>query len=387
MSPAPLPSLLATATKSLSPAKTRPLSPTKAATHTGEQSGSEEEEDTRHLLDRMKQTVEIMKRRRSASSLWDGDDDVKPDEDMLHDEQPSAMDIQEENMDEDESDKENDGAGRDVETQSVLQVTGVDEAGRVEEAANEEKDEDAPMDLPLPALTRQSVNPQTPQLESLKHLFSQPKANTVTATPAIQSMRHLFKNVSGDTETPRMDGMRGMFLREERSGQVTATPTFEGIGKMIQTPPVYHASIPDPDVKDDPPAPRKAPAVASTGSRRKTPKSNIGPSKPPSAEPPAALEALPEGDPDTGTSVVPASSRTEASEPAPRKARLLRGRKPTPANDEVCQICRRRRLSDRMSAGTFTNKSTLQTDYKRKNRWSQENQGGLRTGSKFYLPQ
>lgn len=57
----------------------------------------------------------------------------------------SAMDILAETIDEDRSDTENGGAGRVVEKQDVFQVASADEAGRVEEAAKEEKDEDAPM--------------------------------------------------------------------------------------------------------------------------------------------------------------------------------------------------------------------------------------------------
>ncbi|KAL4067490.1 hypothetical protein V8B97DRAFT_1873520 [Scleroderma yunnanense] len=346
-SPAPLPSLLATGTRSISPVKSQPFSPTKLAVHAGEQSGSEEEEDTRSLLDKMKQTVEVMKRRRSVGSLWGGDDEGKLDQEVGHLEQSSAVNNQEEDMD--ESDKENDGAGDDVEmanTQQTAQDAGEAEPDTVyeEKVVANEKDEDAPADLPLPSLTRKSTNPQTPQLESLKHLFSQPKPNTIAATPAVQSMRHLFKNAPPtDTETPRMDDMRNMFLREERSGQVIATPTFEGVGEMMRTPLAYRAGTPDADAaqpaaKNDPPTTQKTSvAVASTATRRRTPRANVSTSKPPPTEPPPELEVLAEEGTAAGTSTrtqPPAAAQKNASGPAPRKARLLRGRKPTPANDE-----------------------------------------------------
>ena len=48
-------------------------------------------------------------------------------------------------MDKDRSDTENGGAGCVVEKQNIFQVASVDEVGCVEEAANKEKDEDAPM--------------------------------------------------------------------------------------------------------------------------------------------------------------------------------------------------------------------------------------------------
>ncbi|KAL4072335.1 hypothetical protein J3A83DRAFT_4093088 [Scleroderma citrinum] len=360
-SPAPLPSLLATATRSISPVKSQPFSPTKLAVHAGEQSGSEEEEDTRSLLDKMKQTVEVMKRRRSVGSLWGGDDEGKLDQEVGHLEQSSAVNNQEEDMD--ESDKENDGAGDDVEmanTQQTAQDAGEAEPDTVyeEKVVANEKDEDAPADLPLPSLTRKSTNPQTPQLESLKHLFSQPKPNTIAATPAVQSMRHLFKNAPPtDTETPRMDDMRNMFLREERSGQVIATPTFEGVGEMMRTPLAYRAGTPDADAaqpaaKNDPPTTQKTSvAVASTATRRRTPRANVSTSKPPPTEPPPELEVLAEEGTAAGTSTrtqPPAAAQKNASGPAPRKARLLRGRKPTPANDEVRPTSEWRWLSNQL---------------------------------------
>ncbi|KIJ04483.1 hypothetical protein PAXINDRAFT_159364, partial [Paxillus involutus ATCC 200175] len=74
-SPAPLPSLLSSATRSRSPTKLQNTSPTKLTAHAEEQSGSEEEEDTRSLLDRMKKTVEEMKRRRSVGPTLETEDD------------------------------------------------------------------------------------------------------------------------------------------------------------------------------------------------------------------------------------------------------------------------------------------------------------------------
>ena len=75
------------------------------------------------------------------------------------------------------------------------------------------------------------------------------------------------------------------------------TPSFEGTDEMMQTTQVYRTSVPDAyvaklDIKDNPPASRKIPAVALTETRRKMPRSNIGTSKPLSAEPPAGLETL-----------------------------------------------------------------------------------------------
>ncbi|KAF9232928.1 hypothetical protein BU15DRAFT_67054 [Melanogaster broomeanus] len=73
-SPARLPSHLSSATRSHSPTKLQNGSPTKLSSHVEEQSGSEEEEDTRSLLDRMRKTVEELKWRRSIGPPLDAED-------------------------------------------------------------------------------------------------------------------------------------------------------------------------------------------------------------------------------------------------------------------------------------------------------------------------
>ncbi|KAI6039174.1 hypothetical protein EDC04DRAFT_2553958, partial [Pisolithus marmoratus] len=82
--------------------------------------------------------------------------------------------------------------------------------------------------------------PQTPNLSPLKHLFSKPKHNVGAATPAVRSMRHLFKGdpVSREgMQTPSMDGVRTMFVREERRGRAgDGTPALEGVKEVMGTP-------------------------------------------------------------------------------------------------------------------------------------------------------
>ncbi|KAG6329949.1 hypothetical protein ID866_9139 [Astraeus odoratus] len=339
-SPAPLPSLSSAATQGLSPKKAQSLSPTKLAAH-AEQSGSEEEEDTRSLLDRMKQTVEVMKRRRSIGPFSGEDEEPNPDRALVKDDQHATTDNQiGEGLSDDGSDKEN--AEKDIEMTSVKRTEGFGTANAAEIgldtcALEEDRDDDAPADLPLPALTRQPANPQTPQLESLKHLFPQTRVTTMAATPAVQSMRHLFRNAPSEVETPPMDGVRMMFLREGRSEHL-ATPTFEGVSEMMQTPLAYRqdtSSVDDAPLvtKSDQPTKGKATAVAALSTtRRRTPRVNAGTSKAPAADPLVAREALAE-DP-AGPLVGSSKPQAETSETVPRKARLLRGRKLTPAVDE-----------------------------------------------------
>ncbi|KIK91166.1 hypothetical protein PAXRUDRAFT_831074 [Paxillus rubicundulus Ve08.2h10] len=350
-SPAPLPSFLSSAIRSQSPTKLQNTSPTKLTTHAEEESGSEEEEDTRSLLDRMKKTVEEMKRRRSVGPICEAEDEeygAKHDLDVGG----TSDDVQGEGLEslnEEGSDKENGGAESGIEIDEAVQQP---EGNTVDENAgvvvvDEEKDEDAPVDFPLPALTRLSI-PQTPTLESLKHLFPQPKSSAASNTPAVKSMRDLFKNTRSDVpHTPRMQGMRDMFLREERGKQISETPVFEGVGEMMQTPPGYREEEgatdedggegignetlhPPPQTES-----HEAPAASTTTTnRRRTPRPNAGASKPTATHKPVAIPALPKGDPAaTGTTeAVPPESHDNA--PPPRKARLLRGRKETPVDEE-----------------------------------------------------
>ncbi|EIW79456.1 hypothetical protein CONPUDRAFT_82884 [Coniophora puteana RWD-64-598 SS2] len=203
------------------------MSPSKAmATFREENSVGDEEGDTRSLLDRMKRTVEDMKRRRSSiglpmSVVSDGehDDAEREDEDM------------EEGQDEDE-----------------------DEAQAVPESSLDiEPSSDA-------APAGEMAAPPTPHLD-LKHMFAQPKgvqstpavkslrdlfkpstehahAAEVGETPRMDSLRHMFSNVEREDarSTPRMDGLRHMFPNEERLGGVGGTPAYEGVGEMFGTP-------------------------------------------------------------------------------------------------------------------------------------------------------
>ncbi|KAH7911483.1 hypothetical protein BJ138DRAFT_1150446 [Hygrophoropsis aurantiaca] len=202
--------------KSVSPSKTHlNLSPSKMEDlREEEQSGSEEEEDTRSLLARMKQTVEEMKRRRSVGPSRDNDEDGNSEKDEDEHEAASHDGSDKENGGAVDSDRENPDISSDIDdAKNEIQVLKPDE----KLASN-------------PA-------PQTPHLETLKHLFPAPKAGV--NTPAVRGMRDLFKQSKGVTmtSTPRMDGLRDMYLREGK--RAPDTPAFEGMEEMLTAPDGY----------------------------------------------------------------------------------------------------------------------------------------------------
>lgn len=342
---APLPGLFATtlntnATKTdvVGKGRSRSLSPVKMAMRFGSpakvgvsieereeegRSESDDEENTRSLLDRMKQTVEGLKRRRSESALvqsgessgstvgtrMDLGDNQENDNERVDgtEEEDGKSDVGGDKSDKENGDVQSDDGGpMDVEVPAAPDIGAENRAQADLAASNQENDEDAPTDLPLPALTRPS--PQTPQLGSLKHLFSKPKHDVGAATPAMQSMRHLFKGVPisrKGVQMPSMDGVKTMFLREERRGRVgDEAPTMKATEQG-------HAAVP--------PTP---------ATRRRTPRLNAN-SGVAATEGTAVLklEEVPTDD-------IPGPATTEVLDAAPCKTKPLRVRKQTPVNDE-----------------------------------------------------
>lgn len=189
----------------------------------------EEEEDTRALLERMKETVEGMKRRRSEvpSGARMSVAPVAPL--TVEEEEGYAMDDQKEDKDEG-SDKEN--AAETDENES---------SGEEEEV---EPDVPAPFGTPMRPTTMAMA--KTPHLD-LKHVFS---AAQPPQTPSFKGVRELFAaNDKPAPETPKMDGMRDMF----RERKVLATPAFEGVGEMMSTPKGWKMDVlgQDDDAEDE----------------------------------------------------------------------------------------------------------------------------------------
>ncbi|KAI6020440.1 hypothetical protein BKA83DRAFT_4302131 [Pisolithus microcarpus] len=346
--------------RSLSPVKLamRLGSPSKVGVSIEERKGrrseSDEEEDTRSLLDRMKQTVEGLKRRRSEGALVRGGESGESGDgtrvDMGDGQETDARvdDLEEEDGKSDaggdESDKENggvrsNGGPMDVEaTVEAHRTPDIDAESRPEAElplANQDEDEDAPTDLPLPALTRPSsaTAPQTPHLGPLKHLFSQPKQGSGVATPAMQSVRHLFKGVPishENVQTPSMDGVRIMFLREERKG--VETPVLEGVKEMMDTP---EANAGEKGGGQDDGCDEHAHSAVppTTMTRRRTPRLNANSGTPATEE---TVVLKPEESSSGGLpgQTVPPATTEGLPVVVPGKAKPMRGRKQTPVNDE-----------------------------------------------------
>jgi hypothetical protein len=229
----------------------RPPSPLKAPLTPHSE---EDEEDTRSLLDRMKRTVEEMKRRRSVGPSdereyeEDGEDeDAAGAEQRMDVEENTEEDIGEEQQtgeEEENSDKENGLAS------SLREPQFTSHAEPDLETTDPSEHMSAPLsptrialdlDLelertPLPQLTRSTSRPphknpplfsgpQTPALASLKHLFPPPAP--VPNTPAVKSMRSLFRGAGKGA---------GMEMEQD---------VLEGVGEMMVTPEGYRARAED----------------------------------------------------------------------------------------------------------------------------------------------
>ncbi|KDQ32896.1 hypothetical protein PLEOSDRAFT_1098884 [Pleurotus ostreatus PC15] len=197
------------------PSPTKLYSPMKTIPEPKEEEEEEEEDlDTRSLLDKMKETVAEMKRRRSMApvGLAPGTPDRKtPTMGMT----PGR---------------------RALPTGGERRFSLLAPAAREEIFGNEEEDEamrptEDPSDEemidddkenattePGPITSGTPMNPlrlapKTPKMDGLRHMFAAPKP--VPPTPSFVGVRDMFRT----TEAPRV-----------------ATPTYEGIGELIRTP-------------------------------------------------------------------------------------------------------------------------------------------------------
>ena len=155
----------------------------------------EDETETTSLLEKMKEVVEGMQRRRSM--------------------QPEAIvNVPILNKSE-ENDKD---------------------AGLQDEMLKDEEAETVPPQTD-PRKPAQSF-PATPHMSDLKHVFSDNHAANMP--PSYAGVRSLFRaERAANPETPRLDGMREMFNRARELEP--NTPAFEGVGEMLATPVEYHS--------------------------------------------------------------------------------------------------------------------------------------------------
>jgi hypothetical protein len=191
----------------------------------------EEEVETTMLLEKMKEVVEGMQRRRSL--------------------QPDGI--------------------------SILNMTEIPDEDMVLEEEKPNDDEATLEDHCPPQADSRPAVPATPQMSDLRHVFSEKRAAGMPTPYA--GVRELFKaEQARNPETPRLEGVREMFLHARR--REPSTPTFEGVDEMLVTPPECPPEEP-PEQSDEvvaepapevvaAPAPTRLPKQVSGATAKKT---------------------------------------------------------------------------------------------------------------------
>ena len=155
----------------------------------------EDETETTSLLEKMKEVVEGMQRRRSI--------------------QPEAI------------------VNAPISNKSE---EGDNDAGLQDEMLKNEEVETVPLQTD-PGKPAQSF-PATPHMSDLKHVFSENRAANMP--PSYAGVRNLFRaERAAIPETPHLEGMREMFNRARECEP--NTPAFEGVDEMLATPAEYHS--------------------------------------------------------------------------------------------------------------------------------------------------
>ena len=308
------------------PPATPVTSPTKAWVSSREVK-EEEEENTSVLLERMKEMVEGMKRRRS---MREGHESRRATLGELKEDAEGRL--------EDEHAVEDDGGAFD---QDVMDHDGATNEGRREDELIEEPEEtdfedvdEAHMDIVEGTdededstddeLQEEGAVDVTPR-EGPSVPFNEESTLASQAppeTPQMDSLRHMFSSAQTALATPQFSGVREMYLRER--AQDTGTPIYEGVGEMMSTPAAYRAhestqessdeaedSQDDSSDKDAPPTP--VPARATRAKRTPALKAK--------ADPPATRKRTP---------AVRASNRKAETTPAGADATLMADDELTP---------------------------------------------------------
>jgi len=152
----------------------------------------EEETETTSLLEKMKEVVDSMQRRRSMQT-------------------EAILDV------------------------PVLNRSGEDDedAGRQDKIPKKEATAEEPIPLQTDPRKPAQSFPATPHMSDLKHVFFENHAGNMP--PSYAGVRRLFRTERAQNpEAPRLDGMREMFNRAREWEPNTLV--FEGVGEMLATP-------------------------------------------------------------------------------------------------------------------------------------------------------
>jgi len=188
----------------------------------------------------MKFMVEGMKRRRSMRAEEEAKMGLRQDSDegmdaeaLVHDALEHGYDFSLDAMRE----KTGHYEGQ-LEVEDELENMDIDEAtnDRIQESIKQEEE----------AQSRRSMSSRTSSRygTTLPSAISRMEGSRSVApsTPKLAGVRELFAEPVQDAATPRMDGIRDMYLRE-RAREAPATPAYEGIDDMLATPAGYHAEL------------------------------------------------------------------------------------------------------------------------------------------------
>jgi hypothetical protein len=206
----------------------------------------DDEIDTRSLLEKMKETVEGMKRRRSMNPRLNMSErrmslglgmspknrlatgDGKEEFSLLAPgvKEELLLELQEEDQEEDTMQARED-RGKEIDVEVYKE--NATEGNLLEGGGNYTNDdiEGAPTEPPVTPIRAPTVHPyETPRMDGLRNMFMAPR---ITSTPSYSGVRDMF--VHGGVKTRQ-------------------TPTFEGIGEMMRTPERYHYT-PNDEVQED----------------------------------------------------------------------------------------------------------------------------------------
>ncbi|KAA1475288.1 hypothetical protein DENSPDRAFT_842031 [Dentipellis sp. KUC8613] len=178
----------------------------------------DEKEETSVLLERMREMVAGLQRRRSGKMEDEAKETLRK---QLIEEQEEKGEAAGEVEEEAENDEEGDEDSREYSAMDV------------------DKPEIAPsQEFPAP-LQYDQPPPQTPHMLDLKHVFS--TAQLAARTPRMDGVRELFHAPAQEAaHTPKFDGVREMYLREQPRD--VPSPVYEGVEEMMATPAGYRVS-------------------------------------------------------------------------------------------------------------------------------------------------